>query len=81
MAKRRQMRPKVDINLEQPIHIDSDDSEPLKDDYRLPELKLRQSDKDILLSSTAWLTDSLLMRHKNCCIKPTRLCLVSRMLI
>ena len=60
MAKRRQMRPKVDINLEQPIHIYSDDSEPLKDDYWLPEFKLRQSDKDILLSSTAWLTDSII---------------------
>ena len=61
MAKRRQKRARVDVNPKQPIDVDEQKAAGTgPEELWLPELGLRRSDKQTLVSPMAWLSDDII---------------------
>ena len=59
MLKRRQRKQTRDVNKDKPIYVEKYLSKEKDANMWIPELALFSSDRDILLSPTAWLTDSI----------------------
>ena len=57
--KRRQRKQVRNINKSNPICVEEHQSKQADVKMWIPELELSSSDKEILLSPTAWLTDSI----------------------
>ena len=63
--KRRQRKQVRDINKNNPICVEEHQSKQTDVKMWIPELELSSSDKEILLSPTAWLTDSIIDAAQN----------------
>ena len=65
MSKRRQRKQTKDVNKNDPICVEEHQSKQKDTELWIPELGLTSSDRDILLSPTAWLTDSIIDAAQN----------------